>query len=418
VASYSGSTETTEYIGGLLEKMTNSSGTSYRYYVPSPGGNNFVVYNRWVGGSDLLYYVTEDHLGSTATIIDQTGALVVSEKFAAPGWNENTAQQEATMATVTRHEYTGQEGLDNAGLWLVNLNGRLYNPSGMMMFSPDPIISDLTDTRSYNRYAYVNYNPLRYIDPTGFYLECYLTGLPPGPLDDSDVNQSLDTVIATATYTGQFTLCIDNGIDLTGSDVEGIDLSVPGGHAVGTQIPLPQINFPQPCGSDDAGNGDSTTQAAGNAAAAASVSSDSAQSAIDQAIAATLRAGRPLLANTGTLDPSLYSGPQYANVYAWRAAQAVSSIALRGGVITFGTLGTGIDAFSAFQNFDSGQPVQGSLDTVSAASGLALLLSASSAPVAIPTLAAVKGLQFEAALSLKMHCTYGVPFSSMNGPPM
>lgn len=31
VASYSGSPETTEYIGGLMEKMTNSTATAYRY---------------------------------------------------------------------------------------------------------------------------------------------------------------------------------------------------------------------------------------------------------------------------------------------------------------------------------------------------------------------------------------------------
>jgi hypothetical protein len=62
----------------------------------------------------------EDHLGSSAVITDSTGALVVKEKFAALGWNENSASEKATMATVTRHEFTGQEGLDNAGLWMVN----------------------------------------------------------------------------------------------------------------------------------------------------------------------------------------------------------------------------------------------------------------------------------------------------------
>jgi len=171
IASYSGSPENTEYIGGLLEKMTNSSGTAYRYYVPA--GNNFIVYNRWTSGTNALDYVTEDHLGSTAVITDQAGALVVDEKFSALGWNENTSTQEAKMATITRHEFTGHEGLDNNGLGLVNMDGRVYNSSGSMFLSPDPNIPDPTDTRDYDRYAYVDHNPLTLIDPSGFDDVCF-----------------------------------------------------------------------------------------------------------------------------------------------------------------------------------------------------------------------------------------------------
>jgi len=165
-ASYSGSLENTEYIGDLLEKMTNSSGTAYRYYVPA--GNNYIVYNRWSTGSNPIYYVTKDHLDSSAVISSSTGSLVVKEKFAALGWNENSGTEEATMATVTRHEFTGQEGLDNAGLWLVNMNGRIYQPSGAFFLSPDPNITDPLNPQNYNRYAYALNNPLTNTDPTGF----------------------------------------------------------------------------------------------------------------------------------------------------------------------------------------------------------------------------------------------------------
>lgn len=59
VASYSGSPETTEYIGGLMEKMTSSTGTAYRYYIPA--GSNFIVYNRWTSGTNAIDYATRDH---------------------------------------------------------------------------------------------------------------------------------------------------------------------------------------------------------------------------------------------------------------------------------------------------------------------------------------------------------------------
>ena len=163
-ASYSGSPETTEYIGGLLEKMTNSSGTSYRYYVPA--GNNFVVYNRWTNGTNALDYITKDNIGSSAVVTDHAGALVVAPKFAALGWSEYGTMP--VLAGVTRHGFTGQEGMNNAGLGMVNMNGRIYQPSGGMFLSPDPNIFQPDNTQDYNRYSYVHNNPLTYVDPSGY----------------------------------------------------------------------------------------------------------------------------------------------------------------------------------------------------------------------------------------------------------
>jgi len=133
-----------------------------------PAGNNLIVYNRWTSGSSppTLNYITKDHLGSSAAITDKNGALVVKEKFSALEWRENTSAEKTTIGGITRHGYTGHEVLDN--LSMVNMNGRVYIPSGSVMLSPDPYISDPTDTRSYNRYAYARYNPLTNIDPTGF----------------------------------------------------------------------------------------------------------------------------------------------------------------------------------------------------------------------------------------------------------
>jgi len=164
IASYNGSPETTFYVGRLLEKMVNASGTTYRHYIPT--GNNTVLYTRLSTGANSTYYLTTDHLGSTAVITDSNGSSLVKEKFSALGWNENTSAEEATMAGITRHEFTSHEGLDN--LSSVNMNGRIYQPSGSMFLSPDPYVPDPGNTQSFNRYSYVNNNPLSLVDPSGF----------------------------------------------------------------------------------------------------------------------------------------------------------------------------------------------------------------------------------------------------------
>jgi RHS repeat-associated protein len=164
LATNSGVVENTIYIGGLLEKMSNSSGTAYRHYIPA--GNNTIVYTRLSTGTNSTYYISEDHLGSSAIISDSTGTSLVKEKFSALGWSENTAAEDTIIAGITRHQFTGHEGIN--GIDLINMNGRIYSASGAMFLSPDPYVPDPSDTQSFNRYSYASNNPLSRIDPSGF----------------------------------------------------------------------------------------------------------------------------------------------------------------------------------------------------------------------------------------------------------
>jgi RHS repeat-associated protein len=228
LASYSGAAENTIYVGGLLEKMSNSSGTAYRHYIPA--GNNTVVYTRLSSGTNSTYYLTKDHLGSTAVITDQTGTLLVKEEFAALGWNENTTSQEATMATVSRHEYTGHEGLDNDGIGMVNMNGRIYVPSGAFFLSPDPHVPDPGNTQSYNRYSYVLNSPLSRVDPSGF--ADTLPSLPPPPPMLNCPGDACITVIAGAEF--------DWGDELfpLADNVSPLGAGAAGGAPAGSDTPL------------------------------------------------------------------------------------------------------------------------------------------------------------------------------------
>ncbi len=51
---------------------------------------------------------------------------------------------------------------------LIHMNGRVQDAITGRFLSADPNIPNPGYTQSYNRYAYVNNNPLSFIDPSGF----------------------------------------------------------------------------------------------------------------------------------------------------------------------------------------------------------------------------------------------------------
>ncbi|MGH8525677.1 MAG: RHS repeat-associated core domain-containing protein, partial [Gammaproteobacteria bacterium] len=173
-ASYSGTPETTLYLGGLLEKVTLGSGTSWRHHILG-GDGDVAIYTRKSSGSNEVHYLSKDHLGSTDVITDAAGAVEVSTSFGAfgqrrnaAGWSGNPAPADWTgITTTTRHGYTGHAMLDN--LNLTHMNGRVYDQITARFLSPDPLVQSPFDGQSLNRYSYVFNNPLSNTDPSGFY---------------------------------------------------------------------------------------------------------------------------------------------------------------------------------------------------------------------------------------------------------
>ena len=50
------------------------------------------------------------------------------------------------------------------------MNGRLYDPQVGRFLNADPVIKDPGNTQHYNRYSYCLNNPLKYSDPSGYYV--------------------------------------------------------------------------------------------------------------------------------------------------------------------------------------------------------------------------------------------------------
>lgn len=109
-------------------------------------------------GTEIFYY-HKDHLGSTAMITDGTGNKVESLSFYPFG---ETRSDEGTSFS---HKYTAQEQDAETGLY--NYNARYYFPDIGRFVSPDTIVPNPGNPQSLNRYAYVQNNPMNFVDPTG-----------------------------------------------------------------------------------------------------------------------------------------------------------------------------------------------------------------------------------------------------------
>lgn len=117
------------------------------------------------GMAGTLYYLHQDHLGSTSLTTNSSGTLVSKQLFYAYGevrWSSGT--------TPTTIGYTGQRRDSGLGS-LMFYNARYYSPLLSRFVSADTLVPEASNSQDFNRYAYVRNNPLKYIDPTGHFTE-------------------------------------------------------------------------------------------------------------------------------------------------------------------------------------------------------------------------------------------------------
>lgn len=160
----SNSSGTTIYIGKLYERLTGGSTVTQKHYIYA--GPNLVGAYTKVGTSTNTRYFHTDHLGSVDAITNETGGVVQRLSYDAWGKRRNADGTDATSITAqTTRGFTRHEHDDEVGL--INMNAREYDPVLGRFISPDTIVPGTLNSQSYNRYSYVNNNPLSYTDPTG-----------------------------------------------------------------------------------------------------------------------------------------------------------------------------------------------------------------------------------------------------------
>ena len=127
------------------------------------GGTSIAVRTIVNGTQNTLNWLLSDHLGSASITTTADGTWFSELRYSAFG-----ETRYSSGITGTDYRYTGQ--LQQADINLYYYNARFYDPALGRFVQSDTIIPGAGDSKSYDRYAYVNNNPILYTDPSG---HCY-----------------------------------------------------------------------------------------------------------------------------------------------------------------------------------------------------------------------------------------------------
>ena len=172
----SNGTTHTLYVKGLYERIKGSNGiTEHKYYV-----GNVVVTDRSNGNNDT-FYLHKDHLGSTTSITNASGAVVQHINYDAWG-KQNRFSTSSSLQTLLSQQspaeskgYTGHKELSDLGI--IHMGGRIYDATLGRFLQADPHIQAPSNSQSFNRYSYVLNNPMSYTDPSGYFFKKLFKGI-------------------------------------------------------------------------------------------------------------------------------------------------------------------------------------------------------------------------------------------------
>ena len=180
ISKHSSNGNVTLYVNKFYEKNIKANGEiDNLYYIYA--GNRLVAicYDEEKNGrvTRKLRYLHHDALGSVDTITDKSGAIV--DRLSYTPFGDRRASDwrgfQSHLSTSINRGFTGHEHLDEVGL--VHMNGRIYDPRVGRFLSPDPYVPSPLSTQSYNRYSYALNNPMKFTDPSGFFLKKIFKGV-------------------------------------------------------------------------------------------------------------------------------------------------------------------------------------------------------------------------------------------------
>lgn len=118
-----------------------------------------------------LYAMHTDHLGSTSTLsyLDPVAGTAYQVEDARALYEPFGEYRLEPTGEYTDRGYTGHLG-NNSGsndIGLIYMNARYYVPGIARFASADSLISNPANPQNFNRFSYVENNPVNFVDPTG-----------------------------------------------------------------------------------------------------------------------------------------------------------------------------------------------------------------------------------------------------------
>ena len=164
------------------KRVKKSSGKLYWYGMNADaldetdltGATNNAAFNEYVffGGkriarrnsSNTVFYYFADHLGTSRVMVQGGQATACYDADFYPFGGERTP---VTNTCPQNYKFTGKERDTESGL--DDFGARFYASTIGRLTTPDEFFKDshVGDPQSWNKYAYVRNNPLRYVDPNG-----------------------------------------------------------------------------------------------------------------------------------------------------------------------------------------------------------------------------------------------------------
>lgn len=170
------------YDGAGQRVATKSNGVLMNIMVYDMAGKLVAEYGQNAPSTAAIQYPFADHQGSTRLVTDRAGAIVARHDFQpfgeelAPNVGMRTSAQGYGLNDKVRQKFVGMETDEATNmshtLW------RKYDAQSGRWTSPDPYSGSMTiaDPQSFNRFQYVNNDPVNLTDPTGLAVQVPYNG--------------------------------------------------------------------------------------------------------------------------------------------------------------------------------------------------------------------------------------------------
>lgn len=176
ITSYVTDTVTDELSRVLMSETTHKDGKSqvvlYSY------GDGLIAQEKQGGENSEYWLYHYDNVGSTTAITDETGKIRFTYAYDTFGKLISGSFGDVEFL------YNGQYGVASDDNGLYYMRARYYNINILRFINQDILIGSIDRSQSLNRYAYVEGNPISFLDPFG--LEAYKSEYS----DDHDYLQS------------------------------------------------------------------------------------------------------------------------------------------------------------------------------------------------------------------------------------